>query len=157
MRNRAAAYASVDGRGGGGGQFAGEGPDGVGGYVAGLARGFGGEVPHGVREFLDALEVRRELARVDELLLEEDVGHRREQQGVGAGPDGHVTVGEFGRAGPARVDDRERAAAGPQRLELAGEVGCGAQTPVGFQGLAPISRRWSVWSRSGTGMALASP
>lgn len=157
MRDGAAADAAVDGGGGGGGEFAGERADGVGVHVAGRAHGLGGEVPYGGGEFLDVLDVRGEVAEVDELLLEEDVRHRGEQQGVGAGADGDVAVGEFGRTGGARVDDRQGAAAGAQRLELAGEVGGGAQTPVGFQGLAPMRRRWSVWSRSGTGMALASP
>jgi hypothetical protein len=79
--------------------------------------------------------VRGQLAQVHEVFVEEDVRHRREQQGVGAGADRDVPVGELGGAGAARVDDGEGAAAGLERLELAGEVGGGAQTPVGLKGV----------------------
>lgn len=157
VRDGAAADAAVYGGRRGGGEFAGEGACRPGVHVAGGGYGLGGEVPYGFAEFVESLEMRGQLPGVHEVFLEEHVGHRREEQRVGAGPDGDVAVGEFGGAGAAGVDDGEGAAAHPERLELAGEVGGGAQTPVGFQGLAPMSSRWSVWSRSGTGMALASP
>ena len=133
MRDGAAADPGVDGGGGRGGQLARQFADGAGVHVAGRARRLGSEVPERVREFVGPLDVRCECAEVDELLLEEDVRHRREEGRVGAGADGHVAVGELGRSGPARVDDGERAAAGPQCPEPAGEVGGGAQTPVGLQ------------------------
>lgn len=98
-----------------------------------------------------------ERARVGELLVEQDMGERGEEEGVGAGADGDVPVGEAGGAGAARVDDGEGAAASAQRLEPAGEVGGGAEAAVGFEGLAPRSSRWPVRSRSGTAMAFGSP
>ncbi len=136
MRDGAAADAAVDGGGGRGGEFAGEGADGVGVHVAGLGDGLGREVPYGRRHFVDALhDAAPSSPRSTRCLLEQDVGHRGEQQGVGAGADRDVPVGELGGAGAARVDDGERAAARLERLELAGEVGRGAQTPVGLEGV----------------------
>lgn len=70
---------------------------------------------------------------VGELLLEEYVGERGEQEGVGAGADGDMPVGEAGGPGAAGVDDREGAAATTQRLEPAGEVGGRAEAAVGFE------------------------
>ena len=67
--------------------------------------------------------------------VEQDVGHGGQQGGVGAGADGDVPVGESRGAGAPRVDDGQGAAAGPQGPEPAGEVGGGAQTPVGLQGV----------------------
>lgn len=94
-----------------------------------------GEVPYGFGEFVDVLDVRGEVAGFGELLFEEDVRHGGEEQRVGAGPDRHMPVGEFGGAGASRVDDGQGAAAGSQGLELAGEVGGGAEAAVGFQGV----------------------
>ncbi|CAM5268543.1 hypothetical protein SVIOM74S_09712 [Streptomyces violarus] len=130
VRDGAAADAPVDGGGGGGGELAGEGADDVGLDVAGGGDGFGGELPQGVGHFLDALDVR---GGFGEALVEEHLGHRRQQQRVGAGPHGDVPVGELRGAGAPRVDHDERAAAGLERLEFAGEVGGRAQTAVGFQ------------------------
>jgi hypothetical protein len=135
VRDRAAADAAVHGGGGGGGQFAGEGTDHGGVHVAGPGDGFGGEVPYGFAEFVEPLEVLGQLAGLDEVFLEQHVCRRREQQGIRARPDRDVPVCELGGAGAARVDDGEGAAAGLERLELAGEVGGGAQTPVGLQGV----------------------
>lgn len=157
VRDGAAADAAVYGGGGRGGQFPGERADRLGVDVAGLGGGFRGEVPHGLAEFVGPLHQLGEFPEVGELLLEEDVRHGGEQHCVGAGADGHVPVGELGGAGAARVDDGQGAAARLEGLELAGEVGGRAQAAVGFEGLAPISSRWSVRSRSGTGIALASP
>ncbi|GAA3506479.1 hypothetical protein GCM10019016_135940 [Streptomyces prasinosporus] len=135
MRDGAAADAAVDGRGGGRGEFAGEGADDGRVDVTGAGRRFGGEAVQRRRECVEPLEVGRQVSRVDESLVEQDVRHRREQQGVGAGADGDVPVGEAGGAGAARVDDGEGAAAGLQRPEPAREVRGGAQAAVGLQGV----------------------
>src|SRR5690606_13670947 len=121
VRDGAAADAGVDGGGGGGGELPGEGADGVRVDVAGRRDRLGREVPQGPGDVVHPLDVRGETAEVGQVLLEEDGHHRGEQQRVRAGPDGEVPVGEAGGAGPVRVDDREGAAARPERLEAAGE------------------------------------
>src|SRR5690606_20697748 len=93
VRDGAAADAAVDGGGGGGGELPGEGADGVRVDVAGRGGGPGGEVPQGVAEFAEAVQVGGEPARVGEPFLEEGVRHGREQQGVRAGADRDVPVG----------------------------------------------------------------
>jgi hypothetical protein len=135
VRDGTAADAAVYGGGGRGGQFAGERADRVGVDVAGLGGGLRGEVLYRLAEFVGPLHQLGEFAEVGELLLEEDVRHGREQQRVGAGADGHVPVGEFGGTGAAGVDDGQGAAARLEGLELAGEVGGGAQAAVGFEGV----------------------
>src|SRR5690606_19831183 len=112
VRDGAAADAAVDGGGGGGGEFAGEGANGLRVDVAGGGDGLGCEVAECGGEFVESLDVRRPLAGTGEALLEQGVGHRREEQGVGAGADGEVAVGEAGGAGAAGVDDGERSATG---------------------------------------------
>ncbi len=157
MRDGAAADAGVDGCGGRGGEVAGEGADDIGVDVAGVGDRLGVKPGEGVGESGDALDVRCGVAEVDEVLVEEGAGDRGEQQRVGAGAYGEVPVGEAGGAGAARVDDGEGAAARLERLELPGKSGAVHRLPLDSSGLAPISSRWSVRSRSGTGMRLASP
>ena len=70
-------------------------------------------------------------AQVDEALAGDDLHHRHQQVGVGAGPDGHPLRGHLRGARPARVDDHERAAALHEALEAAGPVGRGGQRAVG--------------------------
>ena len=126
--------------------------------VAGRGDRLGGEVRDGFGEFVVPLDVVGERAGVGELLLDEDLGERGEQQGVGAGPDGGMPVGEPRGAGAARVDDGEGAAAlARSALSLPGKSGAVHRLPLDSSGLAPIRSRWSVRSRSGTGMAWASP
>ncbi len=126
---------AVDGGSWGGGELAGEGTDVIGVDITRATHGLRGEVPHGGAELFDPIHMRGQRPQFHEVFVEEDVGHRGEQQGVAAGPDRDVAVGELGGAGAARVDDGEGAAAGLEGLELAGEVGGGAQTPVGLKGV----------------------
>jgi hypothetical protein len=71
------------------------------------------------------------LAGIRESLGEHRVGHRSEQQGVGAGPDRHPLIGLFGGARQTRIDDDHLAATGLDRLDPTREVGSGAHAPVG--------------------------
>jgi hypothetical protein len=54
---------------------------------------------------------RRQVAGVGEILGEQRVQDRGEEQGVAAGDDGVVVARQLCRFGPARVDDDEPAAA----------------------------------------------
>ena len=70
------------------------------------------------------------LARVGESVRDEHVGDRGEQQGVGARADRHPFVGLLGGLRTAGVDHHDLAAARPDRLDAAGEVGGGAHAAV---------------------------
>ncbi len=63
-------------------------------------------------------------------LGEQDVHEPEEEEGVGARSDRKVLVGLLRGLRPPRVDDDDLAAASPQRLEPAREVGCGHQRAV---------------------------
>ncbi len=93
----------------------------------------GREVRRQPLDLVDAGKVPGPLPHVDEALLEEHPHHREEQQGVGAGPDREMLVGQLRGTGAPGVDDGEPPAAAAQRPDPAREVGCGAQAPVGVQ------------------------
>ncbi len=71
-------------------------------------------------------------AGVVEALVQHDLDHGQQQVGVGPGSDGDVLVGLVGGAGAPGVDHDDPSPAGLDGLHPAGEVGCGAQAPVGL-------------------------
>ena len=72
-----------------------------------------------------------ERTEIDEILGEQDVGEREEEQRVGSGPDRDVFVGFLGGLRPARIDDDETTTARPECTQAGGKVGRGEQTAVG--------------------------
>lgn len=153
----AAADAAVYGGGGCGGELAGDRTDLLRVHVASGGDGFRRELPYGFPEFVDAFDLRRQRSEIGELLLEEDLGEGGEQQGVRSGPDRDVPVGELSGAGTARVDDGQRAAALAERLELAREVGRGAEAAVGVEGVGAEEQQMvgAVQVRDGDGDGVA--
>ena len=75
----------------------------------------------------------RERARIGELLVEERVGERDEQQRVGAGADEVVLVGLARRARAPRIDDDDLPAARADRAQPPAHVGGREQAAVGGQ------------------------
>ena len=89
-----------------------------------------GEGLHGRRQLVDAGDMALQVTRIDQTLLEEDIGQGEEEQGIGAGADEDVLVGGLGSPGPSRIHHDHLAAALPDRLETTGPVGGGGQAPV---------------------------
>jgi hypothetical protein len=71
------------------------------------------ECRDGLAHRVQAAGERRQVAGVGEILGEQRVQDRGEEQGVAAGDDGVVVARQLCRFGPARVDDHEPAAASP--------------------------------------------
>ncbi len=70
-------------------------------------------------------------ARFGEPLRDDGARDRGEEVGVGARPDRDVLVGVFGGLAASRVDDHDRAAAGLDPLQSAGEVRRRTERTVG--------------------------
>ena len=94
--------------------------------------------------------MRLEAAQADELLVEQGVRDRGEQQRVRPRSDEVVLVGLARRSRPHRVDDDHLAVARPDRAQPASHVGSGDEVlPFETTGLAPSTRRCEVRSTSG--------
>ena len=79
---------------------------------------------------IDAFGVLGQRAERDEVLAEEHVHEREQEQRVGGRSDREVLVGFLGGLGAARVDDDETPAARPQVAQPSREVGRGPEAPV---------------------------
>ena len=93
------------------GEFAGEGPDVVGAEAGDIGYPARREAGRAGFQVLVADGVFFDIVVVDEILGDDDVDHAERQGGVGAGLDGEVPVGLFGRPGGDRIDDYDLGAA----------------------------------------------
>ena len=89
------------------------------------------ELGRGHAQLVETVDVVGHRAQIDEVVGEQHVGEREEEQGVRAGPDRDVLVRFVGGLGSARVDDDEPASARSERAEAPGQVGRGQQAAVG--------------------------
>ena len=102
----------VDAGGRGGGQLAGQPADGVGRDAGGRLDGLRGERRGQPEHVVEPAQPGPGRARVDQPLGGQHVEDGEEQEGVAAGPDGDVLVGQFGGAGPPGVDHHHPPAPG---------------------------------------------
>ena len=84
-------------------------------------------------DLLQTVQVLGERPDVDQVLLEEHVGDRQQQQRVRAGADEVVLVGLLGGAGAARIDDHDLAPPLTDPAQPAAHVGRRHQAAVGGQ------------------------
>ena len=100
-----------------------------------LRHSLGWERPDEGGQRVESLDAPGQPAEVRPPLGEDDVQQGREQQGVGARPDGEMLVGRRGSLRAARVDDDHAAAPGPDGGEAPPNVGRAHQAAVGDQGI----------------------
>ena len=93
------------------GEFAGQLPDVVGGEPGDRSHAARREAGRAGFQVLVADGVFPDIVVVDEILGDDDVDHAERQGGVGAGLDGEMPVGLFGRPGGDRIDDHDLGAA----------------------------------------------
>ena len=111
---------------------------------------FGGKSASRERDHVDAVD-NDDVTEIDESVGEEDVHHRQEERGVGAGRDRDPLVGAVGGAGAAGIDHDDLAAPLADPVDLAHDVGAREQEPCDACGLPPMMIQWSVGGRPGRG------
>ena len=119
-----------------GGELAREPADGVSGYAGAAFGVLGGDLAHERRHRVDAVDIGVGTAGVGQSLLDDDVRHRREQEGIGARPDEDVLIGDIGGLGATRIHDHETATALPQPLQSTLDVRSGHDRAVGHERVA---------------------
>ena len=134
-RHRVGADPPVDRRGGCCREFAGDATSDLGSDPGRVLDRFGRERRDQSTHVVDPVEVFTRCAGVDQVLVEQDVGQRRQPGGVAAGSNREVLVGGLGGFGAARVDHHEPAATLLDGLQAAGEVGGGCEAAVRLEGV----------------------
>ena len=89
-----------------------------------------GEDVDGCRQVVQTRDMLGQIAQVDQILREQDVGDCEEEEGVRAGADEDVLVRRRRGLGPSRVHHDDLAPACPDRLESPWPVRCGGQAAV---------------------------
>ena len=96
-----------------------------------LRDSLGRELFRDFTQVVEPVHVVGERTEIDQILGEQDVGQREEEQRVGSGPDRDVFVGFLGGLRPARIDDDETTTTRSERAQARGKVGRREQTAVG--------------------------
>ena len=86
-----------------------------------LRDSLGRELFRDLAQVVEPVHVVGERTEVDQILGEQDVGQREEEQRVGSGPDRDVFVGFLGGLRPARIDDDETTTTRSERAQAARE------------------------------------
>ena len=119
-----------------GGEVTSEAPDGLGGYAGAALGVLGCHLAHELLHRIESVDVGLGPARTGEALRDDDVRHGREEEGIGAGLDEDMLIGDVGRLGAPRVDNDEPATPLSQALESPLDVGGRHDRAVGDQRVA---------------------
>ena len=118
------------------GELTGQSADGLGRHPGAALGVLGCHLAHELLHRSEPVDVRLGPTRMREAFRDDDVRHGREEEGVGAGLDEDMLIGDVGGLGASRVDDDEPAASLAQALESALDVGRGHDRAVGDERVA---------------------